>query len=709
MHNWNAYPFFRLIIPFTAGILLSVFSDFPSQFYSLNLLLVITSVLFILLAATYFINSFRFRWFSGIAVYCFLFLFGYSLTVFRTPKYDPSNISNVSFNTEIFVVRIAEPLTEKDKSYKTTGKLIATFDSISFVPAQGNLLLYFEKDSSALSIEYGDKLLVRARITPMAPPGNPHQFNYKKFLAHSGIYHQVFVKKDEWKVNGEKIANPLFKFAYLARQKMLNILEGIGLNGDEFAVASAILLGYDDLMDRELRNKYAGAGALHVLCVSGLHVGIIFMFLSLLLKPLDRKKALKLVRVVLILTGIWVYALITGLSPSVMRAGIMFSLFALRDVRKKKSNPYNILAASAFILLAIDPYMITKIGFQLSYAAVIAIISLFQPIYALLSFKNAVLDYFWKLTVVSIAAQIGTFPFAIFYFHQFPVYFLLTNILVIPLVWLILNTGILVLILSAVSNFLATKLSYLLYLMLFGLNGAVDLINGMTGATITGLVLSLFQVIIIYLLIILFSRAILLKHAGQFVYSMICLFILMGSFIFVKAAKLQQYEIIVYQVNGHSGIEFINGQTSFFLADSAMFSNPQLIEFNIVSNRVFSGIRHTDKFLLASQNSPSDFPPNELVQFYEPCFFVFGKKRIALIDKTIASYKPKIPIRVEVLVLMGNPDISIEELESRFTFDLLVFDASNSFWNTKKWKVQCDKIKLSYYDVKNNGYFRMAL
>ncbi len=708
MHSWNAYPFFRLIIPFAAGILSAVFIDFPFE-SSRNLLMVITLLLFIPVAVAYFVSSFRFRWFIGFAVYSFLFLFGYSFTAFRTPKYDHSNILSVGFDTEIFVVRIAEPLIEKGKSFKTTGKLISAFDSINFVPTSGTILMYFEKDSSTLLLNYGDKLLVKARITLVAPPGNPYQFNYKKFLAHSGIYHQVFIKKDEWKTSGEKMVNPIFQFAYLARQKMLNILEGIGLNGDEFAVASAILLGYDDLMDRELRNKYAGAGALHVLCVSGLHVGIIFMFLSLLFKPLDRKKGLKLIRVILILTGIWVYALITGLSPSVMRAGVMFSLFALRDVRKNKSNPYNILAASAFILLAIDPYMITKIGFQLSYAAVIAIISLFRPIYALLSFKNVALDYFWKLTVVSIAAQIGTFPFAIFYFHQFPVYFLLTNILVIPLVWLILNTGILVLILSTISNFLATKLSYLLYLMLFGLNGAVDLINILPGATITGLVLSLFQVIIIYLLIILLSRALLHKHADKFVYSMLCLLILMGSFIFLKAGKLKQHEMIVYQVNGHSGIEFINGQTSFFLADSAMLNNPQLIEFNIVSNRVYSGIRHTDKFLLASQNSQSDFPPNELLQFYEPCFFAFGKKRIALIDNTIARYNPKIPIRVDVMVLMGNPDISIEELKSRFTFDQLVFDASNSFWNTRKWKTQCDEIKLRYYDVKNNGYFRIAL
>jgi len=708
MHSWHAYPFFRLIIPFAAGILFAIFTDLPFE-SSKTLLLAITLVLFIPVAVTYFVSSFSYRWFSGIAVYFFLLLFGYSLTVYRTPKYDSTNISNIGFNTEIFVIRIDEPLVEKDNSYKTTGKLIATFDSVNFVPTNGNVLMYFEKDSSTSLLNYGDKLLVRARITPVAPPGNPHQFDYKRFLAHSGIYHQVFIKKDEWKVSGEKVVNHLFQFAYLARHKMLNILQGIGLNGDEFAVVSAILLGYDDLMDRELRNKYAGAGALHVLCVSGLHVGIIFMFLSLVFKPLERKKALRLTRVILILCGIWVYALITGLSPSVMRAGIMFSLFALRDVRKKKSNPYNILAASAFILLAIDPYMITKIGFQLSYAAVIAIISLFQPIYALLSFKNILLDYFWKLTVVSVTAQIGTFPFAVFYFHQFPVYFLITNMLVIPLVWLILNTGILVLMLSIISNFLATKLSYLLYFMLFGLNGAVDFINGLAGATVSGLVLTLSQVIIIYLVIILLSRAFLLKHAGQFVYSMVSLFVLMGSFIFTKADKLKQHEMIVYQVNGHSGIDFINGTSSLFLADSGLLYDEKLIDFNISPNRTFSGIRHLDECRIIPGNSKTKIPLNTPDHFYEPCFFLFENVKLAIVDNNLQTYTPEKPIEINVLILRENPELSLAELQSGFNFDRLIFDASNSFWKIAKLKAQCDTAGIIYHDVKTDGYFKLEL
>lgn len=708
MHSWHAYPFFRLIIPFAAGILLAIFTDLPFE-SSKTLLLAITLALFIPVAVTYFVSPFRFPWFSGIAVYFFLLLFGYSLTVYRTPKYDSTNISNIGFDAGIFIIRIAEPLVEKDNSFKTTGKLIATFDSANFVPTSGTILLYFEKDSSTSLLSYGDKLLVRAKITPVAPPGNPHQFDYKRFLAQSGIYHQVFIKKDEWKTSGEKMVNPLFQFAYMARHKMLNILEGMGLSGDEFSVASAILLGYDDLMDRELRNKYAGAGALHVLCVSGLHVGIIFMFLSLLFKPLERKKALRLTRVILILTGIWVYALITGLSPSVMRAGIMFSLFALRDVRKNKSNPYNILAASAFILLAIDPYMITKIGFQLSYAAVIAIISLFQPIYALLSFKNIVADYFWKLTVVSVAAQIGTFPFAVFYFHQFPVYFLITNILVIPLVWLILNTGILVLILFAISNFLAIKLSYLLYLMLFGLNGAVDFINGISGATVTGLVLTLLQVIIIYLIIIFLSRAFLLKHTGQFVYSMVCLFVLMGSFIFTKAEKLKQHEMIVYQVNGHSGIEFINGTSSFFLADSGLLCNQKLIDFNISPNRTFSGIRHLEECKIMPVNSKTEIPLNTPEHYYEPCFFLYENLKLAIVDNNLHAYSPEKPIDIDVLILRNNPDISLTELQSGFNFKKLIFDASNSFWKLAKLKEECDRSGIIYHDIKKDGYFKMDL
>ena len=708
MQRWNPYPFFRLIIPFVLGILASVYTDLhfglPHHFY------LVFAVLFMIpVMLSYFVKSWQMRWVPGMLTALFLVLAGFSLTVYHTPKYHPLNISNRQEILGVYLLRITEPLTEKENSYKTTGELISVIDSGDKRPLGGEVLIYFEKDSLANSLRYGDKIIVNARISEVSPPGNPHQFNYKRFLANSGIYHQVYISGDRWRKTGENQVNPVFQFAYSARHKLLHMLKKNGLHGDEYAVVSAILLGYDDFMDRELREKYAGAGALHVLCVSGLHVGIIFLILSFILKPLGRNKALRYLKMALLLVSIWAYAFITGLSPSVMRAGIMFSLFAWRESRREKSNPYNILAASAFILLAIDPWMITKIGFQLSYSAVLAIISLFNPIYSLMPVKNTILDYFWKLTVVSIAAQIGTFPFAIFYFHQFPTYFFITNIIVIPLVWLILNLGILVLVASAFSTLVSLQLSSALWFLLVALNRSVEYIDALPGSTLHGLVISFGQVLLIYATIILLSRAFITRNAKLVVAAGSVLVLLGLSLSLDRVNRMQQKEIIVYQAGRSTGIDFISGSKAWFLADSALMHDDQAIDFNISGNRIYSGVQSVDQITIGDSVTAHVDSSHAAFRFYTPGFVYFEGKRIALLGSNHQKHKPDKAMDVDVLILSGKPGLTMEEIRSEFVFKNLVLDVSLAPWLAGRWKPYCDSIGIRCHNVRTGGSFSMEI
>lgn len=705
MLSWNPYPFFRLIVPFVAGILVSVYTDVPVESARIPLM-VVTLLFFLPVVLVYFLGSWHLRWLSGTAISIFFFVAGYTFTAIHTPKYDPQNISNQDADGGSWLVRITEPLAEKPNSYKTTGKFIGAVDTSGLKKVTGKLLIYFEKDTLAQHLKYGDEILISGSVSEIAPPGNPHQFDYKRFLGNSGIYHQVYLRYGTWQKTNVHWKNPVFDFAYEARARMLRILESNGLTGDEFSVASAILLGYDDMMDRELRQKYAGAGALHVLCVSGLHVGIIFLLLSFILKPLNRNKWLRLIQFILMLASIWAYAFITGLSPSVMRAGVMFSLFAWRETRKEKSNPYNILASSAFILLLIDPFMITKIGFQLSFAAVLAIISLFDPLYRLMPVKNPAGDYIWKLTVVSIAAQIGTFPFAIFYFHQFPVYFFITNIIVIPLVWLILNTGILVLLTSLISKFVSMKLSVFLWGLLVGLNKSVEFIDALPGATLSGLVLTIGQVVLIYFVIILITRAVTTRNSHMVVATLSVLILLSGSFLWTRFQKLRQKEIVVYQAGNHTGIDFIAGQAACFVADSALIADQQTISFNISGNRIFSGVRDITSCDLNKMDGISDQPSVPSLKYFGPGFCSFEKKRLAIISDDLPDYQPTKPLHVDLLILSGKPDISMDELQSQFNFETLIFDGVAP-WLAQSWESYCDSCGIQYHDVRKDGCFRM--
>jgi competence protein ComEC len=708
MRFWNKYPFFRLIIPFAAGILIAIHLPKPAVLEMIHLIL-ICCALFLAALAGHFFSAYQNRWLSGFLIYLFTLTAGYSLTIVQTEKYYSSHYSNYLNRGQVYVVRISEPPSERARSVRVFGKVRYVMDSVVSERTTGKVLLYFEKDSTALQLEYGDLLLIQSRISPTEPPGNPHQFNYKNFLANSGVYHQAYIRSDSWRRIDSNLVNPVFDFSFKARMKMLRILEKNGLAGNEFAVTSAILLGYDDLMEPELREKYAGAGALHVLCVSGLHVGIIFFIMNFLLKRLDRKKSGRIIKFLVLILSIWAYAFITGLSPSVMRAGVMFSLFSWRELSKEKSNPYNVLAASAFILLTIDPYLITKVGFQLSYAAVLAIISMFDPIYKLLVFKNVVIDYFWKLTVVSIAAQAGTFPLAIFYFNQFPLYFLLSNLIVIPLVWLILYTGIITIILSAIWSGFSMLAGKVLYYEVWAVNFSVDWVNTLPHAKIDGLVLLLPQVILIYLLIIFAFRAYVRKYPGYLIGVLSVAVLLMLGFVYQRYDALQQKKLVVYQVNGHTAIDVFFGNRVIALADSALLTDTRALEFNINDNRIHSGVRML---------TPSGFRPENLqmlnligspVKYYSPNLLLAGKKRIAIVDETFAVYRPVKTLETDLVLLRQNTDVPIARITEMFAFERLIFDSSNAPWVVDRWRSYCDEHNIPYYDIREKGAFVQRL
>jgi competence protein ComEC len=703
--NWNPYPFFRVIVPFAAGILMAISMGLPrGTTPDIWVLILVASALPAI--STIFIHSYRHRYLTGLFIYFFFLVAGFTLVLVRTQALEPLNITNYTGASNKYVVRVAEPIRATAKSYRTTVALMAAVDSGSLRPVTGKVLVYFAPDSAAAALNYGDVLVVTGILSEVPPPGNPYQFDYRRFLSYSGIYHQMFLKSSDWIKTDRTEANLFFTWAYAARHKMLDVLKSKGFGGDEYAVISAILLGYDDEMDRDLRQRYAGAGALHILCVSGLHVGIIFFIFNFLFSPLDRSKRTRWLKVLLLLLAIWSYAFLTGLSPSVMRAAVMFSLFSWRESRRAKSNPYNILAASAFILLIYNPYLIMLIGFQLSYAAVLAIVALFDPIYRLFAFRNFLADQVWKLLVVSLAAQIGTFPLAIYYFHQFPVYFFITNLVVIPLAWLIINTGILLLLVSWISASLSAIIGMLLSAFLLVMNGSVDFIQGLPGAVLQGLVLSLPQVVLFYLLIIVTTRFAVDKNFRMLTAGLGVVAMLLVSFVVGHAEKLSQQKFIIYQVNGHSAMEVMQGRRALLIADSALLADANAMEFSLAMNHTYSGIRQTDTL---TPDSLAGADLGKAIRFYKPNLFSVGDLRFAFINPSNLPQRSSVPLRVDYVVVQQNPKIDLADLATQYDFEAIIFDASNSYYRLRNWTAWCDSTHTSYHNIREDGYFARPL
>ena len=306
--------------------------------------------------------------------------------------------------------------------------------------SQNALVLVYHQMEEALYP--GQVIWVPANPEPVDPPSFPDEFNYKRFLAAKGIHFRQFLGK-KLQVLPVKPSNELnFAMEHL-RHYFAGVIDQYVQRPESKQIALALLLGQKESLGKEVKQAYSATGTQHILAVSGLHVGIIY---SILLLPLtffkQKGQLLQKSYLVLVLGLIWIYALMTGFSPSVVRAVVMFSLVTLGQMRKRKPSIWNILAFSALLLLVLDPAIQTDLGFQLSYLAVAGIVGLQPILLRMWAPSNRVLDYFWQMATVTLAAQLITSPLTLHYFHTFPTYFLVANLLIVPLSYIILCAGV---------------------------------------------------------------------------------------------------------------------------------------------------------------------------------------------------------------------------------------------------------------------------
>ncbi|MBA4323416.1 MAG: competence protein, partial [Odoribacter sp.] len=347
-------------------------------------------------------------------------------------------------NAEV-VADISEPPVEKENTFKLVVEVRNIKDSTTWKEVSGKAIIYLQKDSFSSGLHYGDRLFISSDFSEVRSPQNPSEFNYKKYLSNRFVYHQSYVKSGKWKLVSRDHGNIFMTAAINIRNLFLGIFRDNKITGREYAVSSALILGYTDKIDPELMKDYSNVGVIHILSVSGMHVGVIFLVLNYLLFFFEKFRHGKIIKTIILLLLIWLYAMITGLSPAVLRAAAMFSFIAAGRSFNRQVNIFNSLAASAFLLLMINPFFLADVGFQLSYLAVVGII-IIQPFLSSLWYPgNWFLKQAWGITVVSVAAQIATFPLSIMYFHQFPNYFLVSNLIVIPFSNFIIYSGMLVL------------------------------------------------------------------------------------------------------------------------------------------------------------------------------------------------------------------------------------------------------------------------
>ena len=423
----------------------------------------------------------------------------------------------------------------------------------------------------------------------------------------------------------------------------------------------------------------------------------IYWLLILLFKPLQKRKinsiAIGWLRPISILTGLWLFSLLAGAQPSILRSAVMFTCIVLGDSFARRSSIYNTLALSALLLLCTNPYWLWDVGFQLSYAAVLSIVIFMQPIYNLFYTKNKILDLILKLNAVTIAAQILTVPLSIYHFHQFPNYFLLTNFLAVPLSSLIVLGEILLCVVSfipVIAIFIGKILSLLIWIM----NSYIERIEILPFSLLDGLQISILQTILLFGVAAGFGFWLMEKSKAGLKYALAALFgfVVLRTISFIQANNREQ--LIVYNVPQKRAIDLIDGRKYLFVGDSDLLSDDFIRNFHIKPSRVLHRIEPAINFENYQQQEN---------------LIIYNSKKILTIRETkyFSPLDEKIP--VDLLLISGNPKLYFNKLAETFSIKQVVFDGSCPAWKINYWKKDCDLLHISYHDVNEKGAFVMNL
>jgi competence protein ComEC len=359
--------------------------------------------------------------------------------------------------------------------------------------------VYIEKSEKAEKLRTGDMLMVYMKPQELQSAKNAKGFDYSDWLRKKGICATAYVSSVSWKLYSKASRFDLVAEAEQARSKLLNRYKNANISGEEFSLVSALTLGSTNLLTSETKHQFSVSGVSHILSVSGLHVGAIYAVLELLFSLFNRFNKLKMIKQILIVLSLWSYAFMTGLSPSVIRSTLMFSLIIGGSCLHRKTQTINTVLFSAFLLLLWKPSFLFDLSFELSYCAVIAIVLVHAHFTALLNPSSRVIRYLWEMICLSTVAQLGTAPLTIYYFHQFPNYFLLNNLVAVPASALIIYLAVAFLFLFDLPV-LGGMLSWSLKESLHLFQKFVETMSDMPFALTQNLEIQKTQVFVLYLL-----------------------------------------------------------------------------------------------------------------------------------------------------------------------------------------------------------------
>jgi len=688
----------RLLVPLLLGIVWGEFNPNPlAGQYRIELCFILLSIFFIFLILHKQFLLFRSIWSFGLIIHIYLFILAQGLTVYTADRFN-SNFFTMR-NADLLIVSVISEPKLSNGIIRVEGEVRSTYLDTNLTQSTGKLLLAIKLDSIDHYIpEYGDLLLIPAVYQEIDPPYNPGEFDYKTFLERRQIYFQSFVRNDQFQVLAKNSGNPIIAFALAKRKELIRKYVTYLPNQDAAALASTLILGYRADLSKEITEAYSKTGTMHVLSVSGMHVGLVFLVLSVLLKPMSKLKVLILARVALIIMAIWLYALITGFSPSVCRAALMISFVVIGKAVNRRQNTYNLIAISAFFLLIYNPFFLFDVGFQLSYLAVCGLVYFHPKIYHIWCFKYKFFDYVWSYCALSIAAQLATFPLALYYFHHFPLYFLISNLLIVLPVTIIMYLGILILFIP--FNYILESLGTILSDLINLTNQTLLYIESLPFASLTGLRINGFELSLLLILILSFVFWIRFKEKISIWTAYLAVLSILSSFSIDRILNYRRQELIFFSLRKNSAIAYIYRGKAIVLADFP--SSDKLFAYSVQAGLEMKGVQenlfHNIKDSISEKHYWSDSN-----------FMQFGNFKVLRWDKNLHLNNQNECLIVDILLLSGNPRHKLEQIRTAIDFKQVLIDSTNPNYKIEAWCAEAANLNIPYYVLKKSPAYIVKL
>lgn len=658
------------------GIIFSYYSNAkPTTTFLITGLFFVPFILTLYLSKRDFIQKIYF----GFATYLLFFQIGSCTQVIHNEFYNEDNYIHLIKNeTDYHTIELV--LREKLKGNSSIDKYIGLVKRLDNKACSGKMLVQIPKTQVNSSIHIGSTIQINGKVISNKKSLNPNQFDYGKYLNNKSIFAQIYAKTNSIKI-GDKIDRNIWYYSDHLRNKIIANLEKNNFSKEELQVVSALILGQQQDISKEILKDYQYAGAIHILSVSGLHVGFILLFITFLLKPLRKDKLGNTIRLLTIIISLWGFAILAGLSPSVVRSVTMFSFVAVGMYLKRNTNIFHTLLVSMFLILFFQPSFLFDVGFQLSYLSLFFILWLQPVISNLWEPKNKIVSYFWDILTVSFAAQIGAFPLSIFYFHQFPGLFFITNLIIIPFLILIMGLGILVMVLAA-FDFVPMITMKSLEFCLYFLNKIINWVASFEQFIIKDIPINWQTLFCLYLLII--AIIVLFKKPSypKIVVALFSLLLFQTTLLVTRWEIQNQHEWIVFNSWKNTLITERNG------VKVTVYGNDN-ITAKIASNSTLKS------YLIANNSKVTEI--NKIQNLY-----YFNDKKIMVID-SFGIYSKK--INPDIIILRQSPKINLERLIEENRPKLIIADASNYKTNILLWKSICIKRKIPFHATAEKGFY----